>query len=93
MFQRAALPASQAYLEITAWRMDQGRDVVADLVLLKNQASQTLSYCASEAAANSRRRQFPQGCQVRHLPRGQSHGDAGAPKIMKELAARSGWAE
>src|ERR1035441_6906102 len=39
MAQRVA--ASQAYLELSAWRMDQGEDRVADLCMLKNQATQT----------------------------------------------------
>ncbi len=46
MFQRVT--ASQAFLELTAWRMDQGETPVADLCALKNQATQTLAFCASE---------------------------------------------
>jgi acyl-CoA dehydrogenase len=47
MAQRIA--ASQAYLELTAWRMEQGHSVVADVCLVKNQATQTMAFCASEA--------------------------------------------
>lgn len=42
--------ASEAFLEMTAWRLVRGIDAVADLCMLKNQATQTLAYCASEAA-------------------------------------------
>lgn len=47
MAQRIA--ASQAFLELSTWRMDQGMDPVADLCMLKNQATQTFAFCATEA--------------------------------------------
>ncbi|MFO1115397.1 MAG: acyl-CoA dehydrogenase family protein [Beijerinckiaceae bacterium] len=92
MFQRVA--ASQAYLEITAWRMDQGRDVVADLCMLKNQASQTLAHCASEAAQILGGASFLRGAKVERIYREVKVMAiaGGTEEIMKELAARQlGW--
>src|SRR6266704_4199163 len=45
--QRVA--ASQAMLEMLAWRLDQGESPVAEICMLKNQATQTMAFCASEA--------------------------------------------
>src|SRR5260370_10524212 len=47
MAQRVA--ASQAWLEMLAWRLDQGESPVAEICMLKNQATQTMAFCASEA--------------------------------------------
>src|SRR5438270_219684 len=47
MAQRVA--ASQAMLEMLAWRLDQGESPVAEICMLKNQATQTMAFCASEA--------------------------------------------
>src|ERR1700682_2791943 len=47
MAQRVA--ASQAWLEMLAWRLDQGENPVAEICMLKNQATQTMAFCASEA--------------------------------------------
>ena len=38
--------ATTAYLEHCAWRVTQGETPVADLCLLKVQATQTLEFCA-----------------------------------------------
>src|SRR6266576_673258 len=47
MAQRVA--ASQAWLEMMAWRLDHGENPVAEICMLKNQATQTMAFCASEA--------------------------------------------
>ena len=47
MAQRIA--ATQAYLERIAFALDQGESPIAELCMLKNQATQTLAFCASEA--------------------------------------------
>src|SRR5207253_1171184 len=47
MAQRVA--ASQAMLEMLAWRLDHGENPVAEICMLKNQATQTMAFCASEA--------------------------------------------
>jgi acyl-CoA dehydrogenase len=47
MAQRVA--ATQAMLEMLAWRLGQGENPVAEICMLKNQATQTMACCASEA--------------------------------------------
>src|SRR6516225_10504672 len=47
MAQRVA--ASQAVLEMLAWRLGQGESPVAEICMMKNQATQTMAFCASEA--------------------------------------------
>jgi len=46
MAQRVA--ASQAMLELLAWRLGQGESPVAEICMMKNQATQTMAFCASE---------------------------------------------
>src|SRR5262249_15573724 len=47
MAQKVA--ASQAMLELLAWRLEQGESPVAEICMMKNQATQTMAFCASEA--------------------------------------------
>src|SRR5262249_11512983 len=47
MAQRVA--ASQAMLEMLAWQLEQGESPVAEICMMKNQATQTMAFCASEA--------------------------------------------
>src|SRR5258708_33658520 len=47
MAQRVA--ASQAWLEMLAWRLDHGESPVAESCMLKNPAAPTMAVCASEA--------------------------------------------
>jgi len=42
--------ATQAYIEQSAWRVQQGEQIAADSALCKLQATQTLELCAREAA-------------------------------------------
>lgn len=88
MFQR--VEASQAMLELTAWRMEQGEDVVAQLCALKNQATQTLAYCASEAVQILGGAGFLRGNAVERIYREVKVNaiGGGTEEIMKELAAR-----
>lgn len=88
MFQR--VEASQAMLELTAWRMEQGEDVVAHLCALKNQATQTLAYCASEAVQILGGAGFLRGNAVERIYREVKVNaiGGGTEEIMKELAAR-----
>ena len=70
MAQKVA--ASQAMLEMLAWRLGQGESPVAEICMMKNQATQTMAFCASEAVQIFRRRRFHARHQGRaHLPRGQ----------------------
>lgn len=88
MFQR--VEASQAMLELTAWRMEQGEDLVAQLCALKNQATQTLAYCASEAVQILGGAGFLRGNAVERIYREVKVNaiGGGTEEIMKELAAR-----
>jgi Acyl-CoA dehydrogenase, C-terminal domain len=36
-------------LELLAWRLGQGESPVAEICMMKNQATQTMAFCASEA--------------------------------------------
>lgn len=88
MFQRVC--ASQALLEMTAWRMEAGESAVAELCVLKNQATQTLAFCASEAVQILGGAGFVRGCVVERIYREVKVNaiGGGSEEIMKELAAR-----
>ncbi|HML06870.1 MAG TPA: acyl-CoA dehydrogenase family protein [Xanthobacteraceae bacterium] len=87
---RQRIAASQAYLELVTWRMDQNLDAVADISLLKNQATQTLAFCASEAVQIFGGAGFMRGLKVERIYREVKVYaiGGGAEEIMKELAAR-----
>ncbi len=92
MAQRIA--ATQAYLEMTAWRIEQGERPVADICLLKNQATQTMAFCASEAVQLHGGMGFMRGTKVERIFREVKVNaiGGGAEEIMKDLAARQmGW--
>ena len=88
MLQRVL--ASQALLEMTAWRMDQGQEAVRDLCMLKNQATQTLAYCASEAVQILGGAGYLRGHSVERIYREVKVNSigGGSEEVMKELAAR-----
>jgi len=85
-----AVSASQAYLERTAWHMDRGDDVVADICMLKNQATKTLAHCASEAVQIFGGAGYLRGATVERIYREVKVNaiGGGTEEIMKELAAR-----
>ncbi len=82
--------ATQAYLEQLAWRVEQGESPVADIALLKNQATQTMAFCASEAVQIHGGMGFMRGTKVERIYREVKVNaiGGGAEEIMKELAAR-----
>lgn len=88
MFQRVS--ASQAMLEMVAWRMEQGHDAVAELCASKNQATQTLAFCASEAVQILGGAGFLRGNTVERIYREVKVNaiGGGTEELMKELAAR-----
>ncbi len=74
MAQRVA--ASQAMLEMLAWRLGQGESPVAEICMMKNQATQTMAYLRLRSGADFRRRRFHARHQGRaHLPRGEGQCD------------------
>jgi acyl-CoA dehydrogenase len=82
--------ATQAYLESLAWRIDQGESPVADIAMLKNQATRTMAFCASEAVQIHGGMGFMRGTTVERIYREVKVNaiGGGAEEIMKELAAR-----
>ena len=82
--------ATQAYLESLAWRIDQGESPIADIAMLKNQATRTMAFCASEAVQLHGGMGFMRGTKVERIYREVKVNaiGGGAEEIMKELAAR-----
>lgn len=82
--------ASEAFAETLAWRLMQGEEPVADICLLKNQATLTLEYCAREAVQTFGGAGFMRPGSVERIYREvrvYAIG-GGAEEIMRELAAR-----
>ena len=81
---------TQTYLESLAWRIDQGESPVADICMLKNQATQTMAFCASEAVQIHGGMGFMRGTKVERIYREVKVNaiGGGAEEIMKDLAAR-----
>ncbi len=81
---------SQAYLDSLAWRIEQGENPVADICMLKNQATQTMAFCASEAVQIHGGMGFMRGTKVERIYREVKVNaiGGGAEEIMKDLAAR-----
>ena len=91
---RQRVEATQAMIELTAWRLDRGDHAVPDLCMLKNQATQTLAFCASEAVQIFGGAGFMRGAKVERIYREVKVNaiGGGAEEIMKDLAARQlGW--
>src|ERR1700722_19244268 len=82
--------ATQAYLETLAWRVEQGENPVAEICMLKNQATRTMAFCASEAVQIHGGMGFMRGTKVERIYREVKVNaiGGGAEEIMKELAAR-----
>ena len=88
------IAATQAQLEMLAWRLDAGERPVAEICMLKNQATQTLAHCASEALQIFGGAGYLRGCKVERIYREVKVNQigGGTEEIMKELAARQlGW--
>ena len=88
MAQKVA--ASQAMLEMLAWRLDQGESPVAEICMLKNQATQTMAFCASEAVQIFGGAGFMRGIKVERIYREVKVNaiGGGSEEIMKDLASR-----
>src|SRR5690606_19729866 len=59
--------ATQAYLEQLTWRVQNGQNPVADVCLLKNQATQTMEYCAREAVQTLGGAGYLRGCKSERI--------------------------
>jgi len=88
MAQRVA--ASQALLEMLAWRLGEGESPVAEICMMKNQATQTMAYCASEAVQIFGGAGFMRGIKVERIYREVKVNaiGGGTEEIMKDLASR-----
>ncbi|HVY88620.1 MAG TPA: acyl-CoA dehydrogenase family protein [Hyphomonadaceae bacterium] len=82
--------ASQAMLEMLAWRLEQGESPVAEICMMKNQATQTMAFCASEAVQIFGGAGFMRGAKVERIYREVKVNaiGGGAEEIMKDLASR-----
>jgi acyl-CoA dehydrogenase len=82
--------ATQAYLEQLAWRVQNGENPAAEIAMLKNQATQTMAFCASEAVQIHGGMGFMRGTKVERIYREVKVNaiGGGAEEIMKDLAAR-----
>jgi acyl-CoA dehydrogenase len=84
------IEASQAMLEILTWRIEQGDNPVAEICMLKNQATTTLAYCASEGVQIFGGAGYMRGAKVERIYRDVKVAaiGGGAEEIMKDLASR-----
>ena len=82
--------ASQAMLELLAWRLEHDENPVAEICMLKNQATQTLALCASEAVQIFGGAGYIRGVKVERIYREVKVNaiGGGAEEIMKDLASR-----
>jgi len=88
------IEASQAFLERIAWALDQGENPIAELCMLKNQATQTMAFCASEAVQILGGAGFMRGAKSERIYREVKVNaiGGGTEEIMKDLASRQlGW--
>lgn len=85
-----AVNATQAYIEITAWRMANGESPVADLAMLKIQATQTMELCAREAVQIFGGAGYIRGHKVERIYREVRVNaiGGGSEEILRDLAAR-----
>jgi acyl-CoA dehydrogenase len=82
--------ASQAMLEMLAWRLDHGENPIAEICMLKNQATQTMAFCASEAVQIFGGAGYMRGIKVERIYREVKVNaiGGGSEEIMKDLASR-----
>jgi acyl-CoA dehydrogenase len=84
------IAASQAMLELLAWRVEQGESPIAEICMLKNQATQTMAFCASEAVQIFGGAGYMRGVKVERIYRDVKVNaiGGGTEEIMKDLASR-----
>ena len=82
--------ATQAYLEICTWRVQNGETPAADLALLKVQATLTMEFCAREAMQILGGAGYMRGGRVERIYREVRVNaiGGGSEEIMRDLAAR-----
>ncbi len=88
------IEVSQAMLERIAWALDQGEHPIPELCMLKNQATQTMAFCATEAVQILGGAGFMRGAKSERIYREVKVNaiGGGTEEIMKDLASRQmGW--
>ena len=88
------IAALKANLEAVAWRLSQGAEAVAEVSMLKNFATETLTHCAGEAVQIFGGAGYMRGSKVERIYRETKvlAIGGGTEEIMKDLAARQlGW--
>jgi acyl-CoA dehydrogenase len=88
MYKR--INATQSWLETLAWRVQQGERPIAEIALLKVQATETMEYCAREAMQVMGGNGYMRGSRVERIYREvrvYAIG-GGSEEIMRDLAAR-----
>ena len=82
--------ASTAWLDLCAWRVQNGETPVLDLSLLKVQATETLEFCAREASQILGGMAYMRGGRVERIYREVRVNaiGGGSEEIMRDLAAR-----
>jgi acyl-CoA dehydrogenase len=85
-----AIATSTAWLDHCAWRVSQGETPVADLCLLKVQATETLEFCAREASQILGGASYMRGSRIERIYREVRVNaiGGGSEEIMRDLAAR-----
>ena len=84
------IEATQSMLELLTWRLEQGEDPIAEICMLKNQATTTLAYCASEGVQIFGGAGYMRGAKVERIYREVKVNaiGGGTEEIMKDLASR-----
>jgi len=82
--------ASRALLEQLSWRVEQGESPIAELCMLKVQATETMGFCAQEAVQVLGGNGFMRGNKVERIYREVRVNaiGGGSEEIMRDLAAR-----
>jgi len=82
--------ASTAWLDLCAWRVQNGETPVVDLALLKVQATETLEFCAREASQILGGAAYMRGGRIERIYREVRVNaiGGGSEEIMRDLAAR-----
>jgi acyl-CoA dehydrogenase len=88
MLQR--INATQAYLDLCAWAEQQHQLKVADIALLKVQATETLEFCAREAMQVLGGAGYMRGSRIERIYREVRVNaiGGGSEEIMRDLASR-----
>ena len=84
------IEATQAMLELLTWRLEQGEDPIAEICMLKNQATTTLAFCASEGVQILGGAGYMRGAKCERIYREVKVNaiGGGTEEIMKDLASR-----